>query len=426
MTADGSAPRHRWVAAGAAGCLALAASFSATTPSAAAATPRGSAPTTAPTPASWLCDPNAASDDCRGDLTTTVDQPDGAHTVTTPATGARSPIDCFYVYPTASQQVAPNSTGAPEASVRAVARQQVQQFSSVCRVWAPLYRQRTMVALTLEKTFTKEQRAAFYRTAYADVLAAWREYRRHEQHGRGVVLIGHSQGSRLLRKLIREQVDPYRSVRKTVLSAILPGADVLVRVGSDRGGDFDHLPLCTSERQIGCVLAWSTFSSSPPSTSRFGRTPSDDDASPGLDLPYGPAYRVACTNPAALAGGSATASTLMRTELPPGLLGLFLIGVYGGLPPRASTPWLVPAERYSARCTTANGAHVLVVRAVGSARHLHPEPSADWGLHLLDINLFLGDLVRIVRSQVTTWLSRQHLHSQHTRARQARAKGRTS
>ena len=49
--------------------------------------------------------------------------------------------------------------------------------------------------------------------AYADVREAWRTYLRKYNHGRGVVLIGHSQGSFVLRQLIAEEIDRKPAVR---------------------------------------------------------------------------------------------------------------------------------------------------------------------------------------------------------------------
>jgi len=40
---------------------------------------------------------------------------------------------------------------------------------------------------------------------FRDVLAAWTHYLRYDNHGRSVVLIGHSQGSRMLMRLIRRK-----------------------------------------------------------------------------------------------------------------------------------------------------------------------------------------------------------------------------
>ncbi|MCW2813307.1 MAG: hypothetical protein JWN84_762 [Nocardioides sp.] len=353
----------------------------------------------------WLCLPGRASDDCRGSLTTTVQRPDGSSRVFTPSRVKNSRVDCFYVYPTSSQQVTPNAQARRESSVAAVTRQQASRFSRQCRVFAPLYRQRTLVALAAEDAFTPAQRASFFRLAYRDVLDAWRAYL-DRRDGRGFVLIGHSQGSRLLRKLIREQIDPRPALRRDLVSAILPGADVLVRRGSDRGGDFRSIPLCRTRHQTGCVLAWSTYGVTPPDDARFGRTPLDASSSPGLALPSGRQYEVACTNPADLARNRRVpVRSLTRSEPLPGLLGVLLLQTYRGLPPTADTPWLVPAERHTARCVRSNGAHVLALRGIGDARQLQPAPNDTWGLHLLDVNIVLGDLVGLLGTQVRAYLA---------------------
>ena len=53
---------------------------------------------------------------------------------------------------------------------------------------------------------------------YEDVVEAWRAYLRRFNHGRGVVLIGHSQGTFVLRRLIREEIDPKASARRRLVS----------------------------------------------------------------------------------------------------------------------------------------------------------------------------------------------------------------
>ena len=43
--------------------------------------------------------------------------------------------------------------------------------------------------------------------AYGDVRDAWRDYLAHDNHGRGVVLIGHSQGAGMLTQLVKREID---------------------------------------------------------------------------------------------------------------------------------------------------------------------------------------------------------------------------
>src|SRR5215208_8384881 len=128
--------------------------------------------------------------------------------------------------------------------------------------------------------------------AYADVLEAWRAYLKRFNRGRGVVLISHSQGTFVLRRLIREQIDLKASARRRLISAVLLGGNVTVRKGSDRGGDFTRVRACRRADQTGCVIAFSTFNAPVPDNALFGRA-----TQPGRE--------VLCTNPAALEGGAA-------------------------------------------------------------------------------------------------------------------------
>jgi hypothetical protein len=258
-----------------------------------------------------------------------------------------------------------------------------------------MYRQRTLASIA---SGSPEQQAESLKLAYSDVRAAWRDYLANHNHGRGFVLIGHSQGSTMLRQLVREQVDPKRSVRRRLVSAILPGANVTVRENERAGGDFRHVPACTRATQLRCVLAWSTFNETPPENSRFGR-PTEGAGSLAFGFPTGPGYEVLCTNPAALGGGRAPLTTLVRTEPYPGVIGALLVVMYGGPPPDAPTPWLVPQDHYTGACAEEDGANFLSIEPVADARTLHPSPDATWGLHLADVNIALGELVEIVHRQ---------------------------
>src|SRR5262249_45093426 len=113
------------------------------------------------------------------------------------------------------------------------------------------------------------QPAAFL--AFSDVAAAWRDYMKHFNKGRGVVLIGHSQGAGMLTELVREKIDPFKKVRAKLVSALLLGGNVTVPQGSDVGGAFNHVPGCRRAKQTGCVVAYSTFNQTPPDNTLFGK-----------------------------------------------------------------------------------------------------------------------------------------------------------
>jgi len=347
----------------------------------------------------WLCMPGAAANPCEGDLTTTIQRPDGTDRVKPGTALEHRRIDCFYVYPTVSQDPGANADKSVDPEEVAIAHYQAQRFSRYCRVYAPMYRQRTLAAIAASSTDPEP-----YNIAFADVVEAWHDYLDNYNHGRGFVLIGHSQGSRMLRGLIRNHIDDSPSVRRRLVGAYIPGANVLVANGSDSGGDFEHVPACRRPGQFGCVVAWSSFNEPPPSDSRFGRPPTTPDTT-DMHLPSGPGYEVLCTDPETLTRGNGRLTSLTPSDpYPPGVIAALIVGTYGGPPPTADTPWLSPRERYTGECASADGANYLDVQPIGDARHLNPAPDDTWGLHILDVNIALGELERILVRQAKAYL----------------------
>jgi hypothetical protein len=336
----------------------------------------------------WLCKPGKSPNPCHESLKTTVVSSAGASHVENPRNARKPKFDCFYVYPTVSEQSGPNSDKSIEAQQWAIAEYQASRYSQRCRVFAPVYRQLTL------STIGSDYPDSAVQLAYSDVRKAWQDYLKHFNHGRGVVLIGHSQGTFMLRALVHNLIDPRPRVRRRLISAILLGGNVTVKNGRKIGGDFKRIPGCSSRRQFGCVIAFSTFNEAPPGDAVFGR-PSGNFGG----LPSGPGVEVLCTNPASLSGGSGPLQSMLRTRPFPGTIGLGLQVLYGGPPPTAPTPWLEPQDHYTGRCSSANDANVLMISPVGSARHLNPSPDATWGLHLADGNIGLGNLISIVTAE---------------------------
>jgi hypothetical protein len=384
----GAGMRRRGLARAALAVVGLGIAAAATAPSAAAAD------------TVWLCKPGTQPNPCHESLATTVYSPQGDSHVENPANARRPKIDCFYVYPTVSEQMGTNSDRTVEPQQKAIAEYQAARFSQRCRVFAPMYRQLTLAAIAAPPS--KEEFVAAARLAYRDVRDAWLDYLRHYNKGRGFVLIGHSQGAGMLTALVRKQIDPFPALRGRLVSAILLGGNVVTKRGKRVGGSFDHIPTCASRSEIGCLIAFSTFNETPPDNTRFGRSASRF-ADP-LGLPNGPGFEVVCTNPASLAGGRAPLQSLLRSEPFPGVIGALLLIMYGGPPPSAPTPWLQPQDHYTGRCVHENKAHVLMVYPIATARKLNPSPDDTWGLHLADVNIGLGNLVEIVKHETRTYL----------------------
>jgi Protein of unknown function (DUF3089) len=208
-----------------------------------------------------------------------------------------------------------------------------------------------------------------------------------------VVLIGHSQGTFNLTQLAAEEIDPRRKARRKLVSALLLGGNVTVSEGEDAGGDFEHIEACRSRKQLGCVVAFSTFDGPVPAGAAFGRTNE-------------PGKRVLCTNPAALGGGSAPLDTLRPSEpFAPGTIAAAIAAL--GLPTSAvSTPWIEYEGAYNGACSSADDADVLQITGVGGAPDLNAVPPS-FGLHLVDANIALGDLADLVRKQAKKYVKKR-------------------
>lgn len=359
---------------------------------------------------SWLCLP-LRDDACAQDLTTTIIQPDGSTSLEPFKADPDAPIDCFYVYPTVSIAPGPNSPMTPSANEVGIVRHQASRFRSVCRLYAPMYRQVTASFALTQPPPTPEKLLRAREIAYADVRAAWMEYLAHRNNGRGVVLIGHSQGSSHLARLIREEIED-KPIQRRLISALLLGTDIAVPpAGGDAGGDFRIIPLCRNEGQIGCVVSFVSFRDRlpPPANSRFGR-PRDRErmAANGHKL------MSACVNPAAVAGGDGALKAYLGANSP-----------VAGFKPQpfewargveVRTDFVMLPGLLNARCITRDGFDYLEVRVNADAN----DPRAndipgdfiadgrilyDWGLHIIDANLTIGNLIELVAKQRQTWLA---------------------
>ena len=106
-------------------------------------------------------------------------------------------IDCFYVYPTISRDQSTYSDWDPSPDEEGyVTLQQAARLASECRLFTPVYRQITLQGLA--SRMGGGQGAEEQGDPFADVLDAFRTYMATDNGGRGVVLIGHSQGAGML------------------------------------------------------------------------------------------------------------------------------------------------------------------------------------------------------------------------------------
>ena len=336
----------------------------------------------------WLCKPGLAHNPCTPSLATTRLSNDG-QTVEgkyTPPKISRPAIDCFYLYPTVSDDQTDNSDLSIDPEERSIALYQAARYSQRCRVFAPMYRQITLKRLLQgNDTITPKMQSIAYQSA----LAGWKDYLNNFNHGRPFVLIGHSQGSFLLRKLIAEQIDSNANLRHRLVSAILLGGNVLVKKHRATGGDFQNIAACQSDTQLHCVIAFSTFNEPPPQDAVFGRV------NGSLGSPVDPTLKVLCAYP-----GNNHLKTVLPTEpFAPGTTIGTATSLIGFPQPNATTAWAELDHAYTGACSSAGGANVLQIAGNPGAPHLRSVPDATWGLHLTDANIALGNLTHIVKRE---------------------------
>lgn len=344
---------------------------------------------------SWLCRPGR-QDACTVDLTATIVAANGKLALEKWAADPKAPIDCFYVYPTVSTDHTGNSDMVAGPEELNVIRAQTARFGSQCRVYAPLYRQVTLTALRalIAGRPTTIDRAL----AYNDVLDAWNYYLEHDNQSRGVVLIGHSQGSMVLTQLIKNEIDG-KPLQSRIISALLLGTNFPVPQGKDVGGAFQHLPLCHSAKQTGCVITYASFRSNvpPPANSRFGKVA-------GTNMVSG------CTNPAALPGGSGELHAYLGSRGSGVASNENVQRSWVNPPQPIETPFVSVPGLLTAECVSNEKGSYLAITVHADASDPRTDEItgdvvangmvlADWGLHLIDVHLAIGNLVDIVGQQ---------------------------
>lgn len=347
--------------------------------------------------AAWLCHPDKADDVCDANLDATAIAADGTATIV-PHNRADNPdFDCFYVYPTMSLDPTANADMEPGPEEEGMTFNQVGRMTSVCRVFAPVYRQGTVTALFSDGL------EADYDLAYADVLDAWSHYLAQHNGGRGVVLLGHSQGAGMLRRLVAEAIEPDPAQSDLLIAAYLIGTRLSVPAGETTGGDLATTPLCATSDDFGCAVGYLSFR---------------DDEPPGVDSVFGlpeDGTDMVCVHPGDPGSGSGTLQATFPTAAA-GSVGA-LLG--GSTSPWAdedafaplTTPFFTLPGLVTGTCTPGAGLHhleisVLADPADARADDIGGDFLAGWGLHLIDVNLGMGDIIDSAAARAAAWDAR--------------------
>jgi hypothetical protein len=335
-------------------------------------------------PAQWLCRPDRSDDACKADLSATEIKPDASREVEPHRAAANPEVDCFYLYPTVDSRRWPgNHTSFEDLEpMRRAVEAQAARFSEVCAVYAPLYRQ-----VTLGTFFAGEQRRErLLDVAFSDVLDAFLHYLGQYNHGRKVVLVGHSQGGEMVVRLVRRLFDDDPTLRERLLVAMAIGADVEVPPGKPVGATFANVPLCQRAEETGCVVAFRTH--------REGQ----DLSSTPFVMP--PGREQACVNPADEEKNER--ERLARAYFPADPESEKQVDAVVG---DVKTPYVMFRNYYTARCEDGpKGYRYLSIGLApekGEARTVpfdlrHKLLNTVMGTHFLDMQFTQGDLIELV------------------------------
>jgi hypothetical protein len=329
----------------------------------------------------WVCRPGIAKDYCADEQTATVIAADGSQTTETLPKADNPDVDCFYVYPTvALTQPAGNI---PDFSnledILVPVRAQAAPFSAVCRVFAPLYHQITL------STYGAPGGDAALETAYADVEAAFDAYLSNWNGGRDFIVMGHSQGAHMIRRLLQRKLETDDALRSRMVAALPIGSvgDITVPVGELVGGTFEELALCASKEERGCMI---TYDSAAATVAGTGA------------LPAGQTTDLACVNPAAV--GSDELTSFRETLIPT----LKYAGQFGmGQAPDYPTTFVAFHGLYSGACVRGStGAVNLQVSYTPPATTTLPSPVnlETQIMHVLDYSFPLGDLLDVTQAKI--------------------------
>jgi hypothetical protein len=163
-------------------------------------------------------------------------------------------IDVFYVYPTMNVSnkderwnVPINDSVQIKKVLNIAVRFQASAWGSAGSLYVPYYRQAHIRSYThLENGGTTA-----LLLAYSDVKAAFEYYLKHYNHGRGIILASHSQGSTHVSCLLRDFFDG-KPLQKQLVAAYIPG------IGLDKN-QFKTIPLMQHPDQTGGFVTWNTF-----------------------------------------------------------------------------------------------------------------------------------------------------------------------
>ena len=167
------------------------------------------------------------------------------------------PVDVFFIHPTGFMRS--NTWTSPldldsgtEENTLFMMANQASAFNGCCNVYAPRYREATIISYFGETKL----RDAVLGFAYEDVKRAFTYFIEHYSQDRPFVIAGHSQGTHHAMRLLREMVDT-SELRERMVAAYLVGG-IVIPVTHGSLSSMANISPCTDSEQLRCVVHWDT------------------------------------------------------------------------------------------------------------------------------------------------------------------------
>lgn len=227
---------------------------------------------------------------------------------TLPKDAAISQAAVFFIHPTSylsrSSWNAPLTDREAQSGAELFVRGLASPFNRSVDIWAPRYRQAAVGAFLTEG----DNRTRAIDLAYGDVAKAFDYFVASIGKDQPIVLVGHSQGSLHLKRLMAEKI-ANTPLAGRVIAAYVAGWPV----SKTRDLPAMGAPACATANQPGCVLSWQSYAQPADASSLF------DGYAKGVTLDGKPLDRAdaLCTNPiTGTIGGEAPASANTGTLVP--------------------------------------------------------------------------------------------------------------
>ena len=172
-------------------------------------------------------------------------------------------VDTFYIYSTAYyessfQKGAPDYAALDNPEMLAGAKAEYMTNASVyeeaTNVFVPYYRQAGMRFAGEIRKKTGNIDAAISGIPYDDITAALDCYFKNFNHGRPFIIAGHSQGSSMVKYVLKNYFRKHPEYYKRMVAAYVIGFSVT----KDDLAKYPHLKFATGESDTGVIISWNT------------------------------------------------------------------------------------------------------------------------------------------------------------------------